>query len=39
MRGGRFTFEGSAADLLAHPLLDEMYLGAVEVHDLDTIKE
>jgi len=39
MRGGKFTFEGSAADLLAHPLLDEMYLGAVEVHDLDTIKE
>jgi branched-chain amino acid transport system ATP-binding protein len=39
MRGGRFTFEGTAADLLAHPLLDEMYLGAVEVHDLDTIKE
>lgn len=39
MRGGKFTFEGAAADLLAHPLLDEMYLGAVEVHDLDTIKE
>ncbi len=39
MRGGKFTFEGTAADLLAHPLLDEMYLGAVEVHDLDTIKE
>lgn len=39
MRGGKFTFQGSAADLLAHPLLDEMYLGAVEVHDLDTIKE
>jgi branched-chain amino acid transport system ATP-binding protein len=39
MRGGVFTFEGPAADLLAHPLLDEMYLGAVEVHDLDTIRE
>ena len=39
MRGGKFTFEGTAADLLAHTLLDEMYLGAVEVHDLDTIKE
>ena len=39
MRGGVFTFEGAAADLLAHPLLDEMYLGAVEVHDLDTIRE
>ena len=39
MRGGKFTFEGTAADLLAHPLLDEMYLGAVEVHDLGTIKE
>lgn len=39
MRGGKFTFEGTAADLLAHPLLDEMYLGAVEVHDLDTIRE
>ena len=39
MRGGKFTFKGSAADLLAHPLLDEMYLGAVEVKDLDSIKE
>jgi len=39
MRGGRFTFEGSAPDLLNHPLLNEMYLGAVEVHDLDTVKE
>jgi len=39
MRGGKFTFEGTAADLLAHPLLDEMYLGAVEVHDLEGIKE
>jgi len=39
MRGGRFTFEGSAPDLLNHPLLEEMYLGAVEVHDLKTVKE
>ncbi len=39
MRGGRFTFEGSAPDLLNHPLLNEMYLGAVEVHDLDKVKE
>ena len=39
MRGGRFTFEGSAPDLLNHPLLNEMYLGAVEVHELDKIKE
>jgi branched-chain amino acid transport system ATP-binding protein len=39
MRGGRFTFEGSAPDLLNHPLLNEMYLGAVEVHDLDNVKE
>lgn len=39
MRGGRFTFEGSAPDLLNHPLLNEMYLGAVEVHDLEKVKE
>jgi branched-chain amino acid transport system ATP-binding protein len=39
MRGGRFTFEGRAPDLLNHPLLNEMYLGAVEVHDLETVKE
>lgn len=39
MRGGVFTFEGSAQELLNHPLLNEMYLGAVEVHDLKTIKE
>jgi branched-chain amino acid transport system ATP-binding protein len=39
MRGGRFTFKGSAPDLLNHPLLNEMYLGAVEVHDLDKVKE
>lgn len=39
MRGGVFTFEGSAEELLNHPLLNEMYLGAVEVHDLKTIRE
>ena len=39
MRGGVFTFEGSAEELLNHPLLTEMYLGAVEVHDLKTIRE
>ncbi|MBC8498764.1 ABC transporter ATP-binding protein [Candidatus Bathyarchaeota archaeon] len=39
MRGGVFTFEGSAQELLNHPLLTEMYLGAVEVHDLKTIRE
>jgi len=39
MRGGRFTFEGSAEELLNHPLLTEMYLGAVEVHDLKTVRE
>lgn len=39
MRGGVFTFEGTAKDLLNHPLLTEMYLGAVEVHDLKTVRE
>jgi branched-chain amino acid transport system ATP-binding protein len=39
MRGGSFTFEGSAQELLNHPQLEEMYLGAVEVHDLKTIRE
>jgi branched-chain amino acid transport system ATP-binding protein len=39
MRGGRFTFEGSAEELLNHPLLTEMYLGVVEVHDLKTVRE
>jgi len=39
MRGGAFTFEGQAEDLLNHPLLTEMYLGAVEVHDLKTVRE
>lgn len=39
MRGGKFTFEGNAQDLLNHPQLTEMYLGAVEVHDLRTVRE
>jgi branched-chain amino acid transport system ATP-binding protein len=39
MRGGRFTFEGSAEELLNNPLLTEMYLGAVEVHELKTVRE
>ena len=39
MRGGVFTFEGTSQELLNHPLLNEMYLGAVEVHDLKTIRE
>ena len=39
MRGGVFTFEGTSQELLNHPLLTEMYLGAVEVHDLKTVRE
>jgi branched-chain amino acid transport system ATP-binding protein len=39
MRGGRFTFEGAADELLNHPLLTEMYLGAVEVHELKRVRE
>ncbi len=39
MRGGVFTYEGSATDLLNHPQLTEMYLGAIEVHDLKTVRE
>jgi len=39
MRGGVFTFEGTSQELLNHPLLTEMYLGAVEVHGLKTIRE
>jgi len=39
MRGGTFTYEGGAKELLDHPQLTEMYLGAVEVHDLDTVQE
>jgi branched-chain amino acid transport system ATP-binding protein len=39
MRGGRFTYEGKADELLNHPQLEEMYLGAVEVKDLRTIRE
>ena len=39
MRGGNFTYEGKAQELLEHPQLTEMYLGAVEVHDLDAVEE
>jgi branched-chain amino acid transport system ATP-binding protein len=39
MRGGSFTFEGRADELANHPQLTEMYLGAVEVHDLKTVRE
>jgi branched-chain amino acid transport system ATP-binding protein len=39
MRGGRFTFEGNAQELLNHPQLEAMYLGAVEVRELKTIRE
>jgi branched-chain amino acid transport system ATP-binding protein len=39
MRGGRFTFEGGAQELLNHPQLEDMYLGAVEVRELKTIRE
>ena len=39
MRGGRFTFSGSAEELLNHPQLNEMYLGAIEVHGLSTVRE
>jgi branched-chain amino acid transport system ATP-binding protein len=39
MRGGKMTFKGSAQELLNHPQLTEMYLGAVEVHDLKYVKE
>jgi len=39
MRGGRFTFHGQADGLLNHPQLTEMYLGAVEVHELKHVRE
>ena len=39
MRGGVFTFEGQAEELLTNPQLIEMYLGAIEVHDLKTVRE
>ena len=39
MRGGRFTFKGTAQDLLNHPQLTEMYLGAVEVRELKYVRE
>jgi branched-chain amino acid transport system ATP-binding protein len=39
MRGGKFTFSGSAEALANHPQLNEMYLGAVETKDIGTVKE
>jgi branched-chain amino acid transport system ATP-binding protein len=39
MRGGKFTFEGGAQELLNHPQLNEMYLGAVEVHEIKSVRE
>jgi branched-chain amino acid transport system ATP-binding protein len=39
MRGGKFTYSGSAEALANHPQLNEMYLGAVEIHDIGTVKE
>lgn len=39
MRGGQFTFGGKAEELLNHPHLTEMYLGAIEVHDLKSVRE
>lgn len=39
MRGGRFTYEGGAQELLNHPQLTEMYLGAIEVKELEHVKE
>ena len=39
MRGGRFTFKGTAQELLNHPQLTEMYLGAVEVRELKYVRE
>ena len=39
MRGGKFTFSGKAEALANHPQLNEMYLGAVEIHDLGSVKE
>lgn len=39
MRGGRFTFKGTAQELLNHPQLTEMYLGAVEARELKHVRE
>jgi len=39
MRGGRFTFKGTAKELLSNPELAEMYLGAMEVRDLKYVRE
>lgn len=37
MRGGKFTYTGSAEELANHPQLNEMYLGAVET--VQSVKE
>jgi len=37
MRGGKFTFSGSAEALANHPQLNEMYLGAVDT--IQSVKE
>ncbi len=39
MRHGRFIFRGTAKELLNHPHLTEMYLGAIEVRELRYVKE
>jgi branched-chain amino acid transport system ATP-binding protein len=39
MRHGRFIFRGTAKELLNHPHLTEMYLGAIEVKELKYIRE
>jgi len=39
MRHGRFIFKGTAKELLNHPHLTEMYLGAIEVRELKYVKE
>ena len=39
MRHGRFIFKGTAKELLNHPHLTEMYLGAIEVRELKYVRE
>lgn len=39
MRHGRFIFRGTAKELLNHPHLTEMYLGAIEVRELKHVRE
>ncbi len=39
MRHGRFIFKGTAKELLNHPHLTEMYLGAIEVRELRYVRE